>query len=89
MIHIDLKPEPSDFDIRVRQPGNKFIALIQIQKVSNGERTTSGPDATNNCMMLMVAYVHIAANGFQELLLLSLLTIFILKVHILKRHRMG
>lgn len=26
MIHIDLKPEPSDFDIRVRQPGNKFIA---------------------------------------------------------------
>lgn len=26
MIHIDLKPEPADFDIRVRQPGNAFLA---------------------------------------------------------------
>lgn len=26
MIHIDLKPEPSDFDLRVRQPGNNFLA---------------------------------------------------------------
>lgn len=26
MIHIDLKPEPLDFDIRVRQPGNTFLS---------------------------------------------------------------
>lgn len=26
MIHIDLKPEPLDFDIRVRQPGNIFLS---------------------------------------------------------------
>ena len=26
MIHIDLKPEPADFDVRVRQPGNAFLA---------------------------------------------------------------
>ena len=25
MIHIDLKPEPSDFDFRVRQPGRAFL----------------------------------------------------------------
>lgn len=26
MIHIDLKPEPTDFDVRVRQPGNTFLS---------------------------------------------------------------
>lgn len=26
MIHIELKPEPPDFDMRVRQPGNAFLA---------------------------------------------------------------
>lgn len=26
MIHIDLKPEPLDFDVRVRQPGNAFLS---------------------------------------------------------------
>ncbi|MEA5039514.1 MAG: hypothetical protein VB086_06710 [Clostridiaceae bacterium] len=25
MIHVDLKPEPTDFDTRVRQPGNAFL----------------------------------------------------------------
>lgn len=25
MIHVDLKPEPADFDMRVRQPGNAFL----------------------------------------------------------------
>ncbi len=25
MIHVDLKPEPADFDVRVRQPGNSFL----------------------------------------------------------------
>ena len=25
MIHVDLKPEPADFDVRVRQPGNAFL----------------------------------------------------------------
>lgn len=25
MIHVDLKPEPTDFDTRVRQPGNLFL----------------------------------------------------------------
>lgn len=26
MIHVDLKPEPVDFDVRVRQPGNAFLS---------------------------------------------------------------
>ena len=26
MIHVDLKPEPSDFDAKVRIPGNRFLA---------------------------------------------------------------
>ncbi len=26
MIHIDLQPEPLDFDVRVRQPGNAFLS---------------------------------------------------------------
>ena len=26
MIHIDLRPEPLDFDVRVRQPGNAFLS---------------------------------------------------------------
>ena len=30
MIHIDLQPEPADFDIRVRQPGNAFLSRIPI-----------------------------------------------------------
>ena len=30
MIHIDLQPEPADFDIRVRQPGNAFLSKIPI-----------------------------------------------------------
>lgn len=28
MIHVDLQPEPSDFDRKVRQPGNAFLANI-------------------------------------------------------------
>lgn len=28
MIHVDLKPEPADFDVRVRQPGVAFLASI-------------------------------------------------------------
>ncbi len=27
MIHIDLQPEPQDFDVKVRQPGNAFLAI--------------------------------------------------------------
>lgn len=35
MIHIDLKPEPADFDVRVRQPGNAF--LTRTPNPNNGQ----------------------------------------------------
>ena len=34
MIHIDLQPEPSSFDTRVRVPGNQFLARVPIPNSS-------------------------------------------------------
>ena len=66
MIHIDLQPEPADFDIRVRQPGNAFLSKIPIP---NSRRWGKNNYWSRCSAQLYQAYGGICAysgSGFQE-----------------------
>lgn len=89
MIHIDLKPEPADFDARVRQPGNAFLSTTPTPNSKQWRKIIIGLGVVRNFIKHMEVCVHTAESGFRKQLRLFPLTIFIQKAHIRKRRMNG
>lgn len=84
MIHVDLKPEPVDFDVRVRQPGNAFLSTTPTPNSKQWSKNNYWSRCSAQLYKHTAVCARIVVSGFHEQQLLFQLTIFTLKVRIRK-----